>query len=140
MHSMPYDRCVFVEQHIHNYHYLAMHLHHMTPSVLATNTVHINMSAGRATTHWDNFRSLATDASNEYDIMLCVCMIHPHTVGFSLQSQVGRWLILCAPAVCSWSTENDQLTKLSSRTQQQLRQVHHTQGAVAGWCRPTNCA
>ena len=29
------------------------------------------MSAGRTTTHWDNFRTLATDVSDEYDIM-CV--------------------------------------------------------------------
>ena len=29
------------------------------------------MSAGHTTTHWDNFRSVATDVSDEYDNM-CV--------------------------------------------------------------------
>ena len=101
MHSMPYARYVFVEHHIHNYHYLFWHQTHCP----------LYTSAGRTTTHWGNFRPLATDASNEYDIMLCVCMIHPHTVGFSLQSQVGRWLILCALAVCSWSKKRTKFLK-----------------------------
>ena len=37
-------------------------------------------------------------------ICVCICshQIHCGCIGFSLLSQVGRWLILCAPAVCSW--------------------------------------
>ena len=37
------------------------------------------MSAGHTTTHWDKFRSVATDVSDEYDSM-CVYMLHPNTL------------------------------------------------------------
>ena len=72
MHIMPYDRLGFVELHIHNYHYLAMHLHHMTTHCSGKEqSIHIHMSAGHTTTHCDNFRTVATDVSDEYDNM-CV--------------------------------------------------------------------
>ena len=72
MHIMKYDRLVFVKLHIHNEYYLAMHLHHMTMVHLVfwqKREIHISMSAGRTTTHWHKFRSVATAVSDVYDYM-----------------------------------------------------------------------
>ena len=88
----------------HMYSVFCLHAQIIRPSVLAKKATHISMSAGDTTTHWDNFRSGATDVSDEYDnVCICSHQIHCGCIGFSSLSQVGRWLILCAPAVCSWS-------------------------------------
>ena len=58
-----------------------MHLHHMTTYCSGkkhnTAAFHRSTSAGHTTTHWDNFRTVATDVSDEYDNM-CVC-VYAHT-------------------------------------------------------------
>ena len=56
------------------------------------------MSAGRATTHWDNFRSLATDASNEYDIMLCV--YDPSTYSWLQLKEPSRQVAYAVSTCC----------------------------------------
>ena len=73
------------------------------------------MSAGDTTTHWDKFRSVATDVSDEYD-NVCVCshQIHCGCIGFSSLSQVGRWLILCAHDVCSWPKQKTTFQKCTA--------------------------
>ena len=95
MHIMPYDRLGFVELHIHNYHNLSMHLHHMTTYCSGkkhnfTAALQRSTSAGHTTTHWDNFRTVATDVSDEYDNMcVCICshQIHCGCIGFSQPSR-----------------------------------------------------
>ena len=107
---------LFVELHIHNYHYLPIHLHHMnTYSVLARKAIHLSMSGGQ--THHHPLGTVSDQVPLMYlmsmTVCVCICSIQIHCgcIGFSLHSQVGRWLILCAPAVCSWSTKRTKFQK-----------------------------
>ena len=110
--------------------FFCLHAQIIRPSVLAKKATHISMSAGDTTTHWDNFRSGATDVSDEYDnVCICSHQIHGGCSGFSSLSQVGRWLILCAPAVCSCPKQKGQIQKLSSRTQHSLNKARFSSSA-----------
>ena len=46
-------------------------------------------------------------------VCVCICSIQIHCgcIGFSSLSQVGRWLILCAPALCSWPKQKTKFQK-----------------------------
>ena len=62
---------------------LAVHFIHMTTYCSGkkhnTAAFHRSTPAGHTTTHWDNFRTVATDVSDEYDNM-CVYMLTPNTL------------------------------------------------------------
>ena len=118
---------LFVELHINNYHYLPIHLHHMnTYSVLARKAIHLSMSGGQ--THHHPLGTISDQVPLMYlmSMTMCVYMLTSNTLWLQwLQfTQPSRQMAyLCAPAVCSWSTKRTKLQKLSTRTQQQLRQI-----------------
>ena len=70
---------------------------------LAKKAIHISTSGGHTTTHWDNFRSVATDVSDEYD-NVCVYAHIKYIVAALASVHSAKYTdgILRAPAVCSW--------------------------------------
>ena len=72
---------LFVELHIHNYHYLPIHLHHMnTYSVLARKAIHLSMSGGQ--THHHPLGTISDQVPLMYlmSMTMCVYMLTSNTL------------------------------------------------------------